>query len=166
MTELRGEHVRLRPLVPADAAPLRAIRATPEVTRWWDAVEDDFPSTDDPEATRYAIVVDGAVAGMVQYGEEHEPKYRHAWIDIFVDPARRGRGVGTDAVRTLARHLFEARGHHRLTIDPAASNAAAVRSYEKVGFRRVGITRRSERDGATGEWHDGLLMDLLTGELR
>jgi aminoglycoside 6'-N-acetyltransferase len=33
-----------------------------------------------------------------------------------------------------------------------------------VGFRPVGITRRSER-GPDGRWHDGLLMDLLAEEL-
>ena len=57
------------------------------------------------------------------------------------------------------------RGHHRLTIDPAADNAKAIRSYERVGFRPVGIMRRYER-GLDGTWHDGLLMDLLAGELR
>ena len=66
-------------------------------------------------------------------------------------------------MRTLARHLFDDHGHHRIEIDPAADNAAAIRAYTKVGFRPVGITRRSER-GADGTWHDGLLMDLLADE--
>ena len=55
-------------------------------------------------------------------------------------------------------------GHHRIEIDPAADNAAAIRAYTKVGFRPVGITRQSER-GADGTWHDGLLMDLLADDL-
>jgi aminoglycoside 6'-N-acetyltransferase len=33
-----------------------------------------------------------------------------------------------------------------------------------VGFRRVGVLREYER-GPDGMWHDGLLMDMLTGEL-
>ena len=56
------------------------------------------------------------------------------------------------------------REHHRLTIDPAADNAAAIRCYKKVGFRPVGVMRRYEQ-GAEGTWHDGLLMDLLAEEL-
>jgi hypothetical protein len=55
--------------------------------------------------------------------------------------------------------------HHRLTIDPAADNAGAIRAYEKVGFRRVGIMRKYER-GPDGIWRDGLLMDLLEEEFR
>jgi aminoglycoside 6'-N-acetyltransferase len=153
----------LRPLAPADAAELRRIHATPEVSRWWDLPEDDFP-WDEPEATRFTIEVDGAVAGLIQFGEELEPKYRHASIDLFLDPALHGRGLGTEAVRRVVRHLLDERGHHRLTIDPAAANAAAIRAYEKVGFRAVGIMRRSERDADGAGWHDGLLMDLLAGE--
>jgi aminoglycoside 6'-N-acetyltransferase len=154
----------LRPIVESDVAELRRIHSTPEVARWWDLPEDGFPWSDDPDSTRLAIEVDGAVAGMVQYSEETEPKYRHAGIDVFLDPALRGRGIGTEAVRRVVRILFEERGHHRLTIDPAAANAAAIRAYEKVGFRRVGVLRRYERDADGGGWHDGLLMELLAGE--
>jgi aminoglycoside 6'-N-acetyltransferase len=75
-----------------------------------------------------------------------------------------GQGLGADAVRTLARHLFDDVGHHRIEIDPAADNAAAIRCYEKVGFRPVGIMRGYER-GPEGKWHDSLLMDLLAGEI-
>ena len=50
-------------------------------------------------------------------------------------------------------------------IDPAANNAAAIRAYEKAGFRPVGVMRRYER-GPDGTWHDGLLMDMLCEESR
>ena len=86
------------------------------------------------------------VAGLIQIWEEAEPKYRHAGIDLFLDPRWHGRGLGTEAVRRTLRHLVEDLGHHRVTIDPATTNLAAIRAYEKVGFRRVGVTRRSERD--------------------
>ena len=91
--------------------------------------------------------------------------YRHANIDIFLSTSRHGRGLGTEAIRVLARHLFEERGHHRLTIDPAADNAAAIRAYEKAGFREIGIMREYER-GPDGSWHDGVLMDMLRKEFR
>jgi aminoglycoside 6'-N-acetyltransferase len=62
----------------------------------------------------------------------------------------------------LVRHLIESRGHHRLTIDPAAANERAIRCYAAVGFERVGVMRQYER-AADGSWHDGLLMELLAG---
>lgn len=158
--------MELRPLEPRHAADLRRILREPAVARWWDEAPDDFPLADDPEATRLVIEVDGTVAGMVQYAEELDPKYRHASIDIFLDPAFHGRGLGTEAVRRVVRHLLGERGHHRVTIDPAVENVAAIRAYEKVGFRPVGVMRAYERDTGGDAFHDGLLMDLLAGEER
>jgi aminoglycoside 6'-N-acetyltransferase len=60
--------------------------------------------------------------------------------------------------------LFDHRGHHRITIDPAADNHGAIRCYQKVGFRMVGVMRQYER-GNDGQFHDGLLMDLLRDDL-
>jgi aminoglycoside 6'-N-acetyltransferase len=156
--------VVLRGLTEADVAPLRRIRATPEVHAWWDELEDDFPLGDEPGAARLVVEVDGEVAGLVEYHEEHEPKYRHAGIDIFLDPARHGRGLGSAVVRRVVEHLVDDRGHHRVTIDPAVDNVAAVRAYEKAGFRRVGVMRCAERDVGGGGWHDSLLMELIAGE--
>jgi aminoglycoside 6'-N-acetyltransferase len=106
----------------------------------------------------------GEVIGFIQYSEELEPDYRHASIDVSVHDRWQGKGLGTDAVVTVARHLLEECGHHRVTIDPAASNTRAIRSYEKAGFQAVGVMRQYER-GGDGTWHDGLLMDLLADDL-
>ncbi|WIX88643.1 GNAT family protein [Amycolatopsis sp. DG1A-15b] len=165
MTAIHGDRVRLRPIGPADRARLREILATPEVARWWGDPDREVEGLYEVEEgdTVYAIELDGEVVGLIQSCEEPDPQYRHAGIDISVHPAFHGRGVGTDAIRALAGHLF-AQGHHRLTIDPAASNEAAIRVYAKVGFRPVGVLRQYER-GPDGTWHDGVLMDLLAGEL-
>ena len=154
---LEGRRVVLRPLDEDDAAALKAIVAAPEVARWWGAQDERFPF-DEPESTRFTILVNGDVAGLVQYGEEDEPDFRHAWIDVFLDARLHGQGLGTDAVDRLRRHLVEDRGHHRVTIDPAVDNTAAVRAYEKAGFAPVGVMRASWRD-PDGVWRDSLLME-------
>ena len=150
----------LRPLVAQDAPTLARIHRHAEVRRWWGDPPVDFP-WDEPECTRWTIDVGGAIAGLIQFFEENEPRYRHAGIDLFLDPDRRGRGLGTEAVRRVVAHLIEDRGHHRITIDPAVDNAAAIRAYEKVGFRTVGVMRGYERDADGESWHDGLLMELV-----
>jgi len=61
----------------------------------------------------------------------------------------------------VANHLVVERGHHRVTIDPAADNHPAIRAYEKAGFRPVGVMRAAWRDFATGEWRDTLFMELV-----
>jgi len=159
--ELTGELVRLAPLAEHHAEALRAIRSDPRVAEWWDELEPDFPLADEPESTRLTINHDGEIAGMVQFGEELEPKYRHASIDIFVAPAHQGRGVCTEAIKLVVDYLLTERGHHRITIDPAAHNAAAIACYSKAGFRPVGVMRLAERDADGQGWHDALLMELV-----
>lgn len=168
MTVLRGASVVLRPTVHEDIHALAAIRATPEVRARWkggDDLEADIAADLEDSDTR-PLTVDyrERIIGMIQWYAEEEPDYRHAGIDLFLDPTVHGRGLGTDAVRTLACHLIDVHGYHRLIIDPAADNTAAIRCYTKVGFRPVGVMRQYER-GPDGTWHDGLLMDLLATEL-
>jgi aminoglycoside 6'-N-acetyltransferase len=166
--ELHGRHVILRPTTPADAPVLNAILAEPEVARWWGVFDLDRVRNDliegDPEELPFVIEHDGEVVGYIQAVEETEPDFRHAGIDLFLRTDAQGRGLGPDAIRTLAIELFDRRGHHRLTIDPAAENARAISAYAKLGFRPVGLMRRYQRM-TDGRWVDALLMDLLADEL-
>jgi aminoglycoside 6'-N-acetyltransferase len=160
--------VTLRPLEEGDRARLVEILEEPEVARWFgmsppDESADEFIS--DPEVNGFAIEAGGEVVGAIGFYEEDTPDYRHAGMDLFVATESQNQGFGREALRLLARHLFEERGHHRLVIDPAASNARAIKVYEAVGFKPVGVMRGYER-GPDGTFHDGLLMDLLRDELR
>ena len=152
---LRGDRVVLRPV--AEPEVLDRIVREPAVAKWW--------SPPDGYEGMLAVVFEDEVVGAVQVTEEADPDFRHAGIDIFLTTRQHGRGLGADAVRTVARWLVRECGHHRLTIDPAAANAAAIRCYRKVGFRPVGIMRAYWRDPHTGDWRDGLLMDLLAQQL-
>ena len=161
---LTGTRVTLRSATPEDAPRLLPIRDEPAVASWWGPLEpgelDEFVR----DERTLVIEIDGEVIGAIQYAEEEDPMYRHAGIDVYLTASRHRQGLGTEAVRLLSRYLINERGHHRLTIDPAAGNAVAIRAYEKVGFRPVGVMSAYER-GPDGTWHDGLLMDLLAEEL-
>ena len=165
---LIGERVVLRAIRPDDRADLLEVLRDPSVVAIWDSRGAEHSADEllagDHNWTVWAIEVDGEFAGSIQAAEEEDEDYRHAGIDIILSSRFQNRGLGTDAVRTLAHYLMDVRGHFRLTIDPATSNARAIRAYEKVGFKPVGVMRRYER-GVDGTYHDGLLMDLVTGEL-
>jgi aminoglycoside 6'-N-acetyltransferase len=163
---LRGERVSLRPVREDDLAALLAMLAEPEVARWfgsWNAgrIQRDLLARQEDEAV-LAIEVDDTVAGVLMVGEEEEPDYRHASIDLALNAAHQGRGLGPEAMRLAVEHMFE-RGHHRFTIDPAVANERAIRAYASLGFRPVGVMRQYER-APDGTWRDGLLMDLLAEE--
>ena len=158
---LHGRQVTLRPAVLDDAPGLLAILDEPEVAQWWRRGE--WERLNETDAATFAIVLDGVVAGCIQYNEETDPDYFSAAVDIFVSAAVHGRGVGSDAMRTLVAWLIDVRGHHRLTVDPAVANTRAIHVYETLGFRPVGTLREYERV-ADGSRRDALLMELLAAE--
>jgi aminoglycoside 6'-N-acetyltransferase len=162
---LHSGRITLRPIVESDLGPLADIIGEPSVARWWD-------ESDDPELLRenllmdgaaWAIEADGELAGWLGFTEETEAQYRHVGLDISLTSRVQGKGLGPDALRTAIRWFADDRGHHRFTIDPNARNERAIKAYASVGFKPIGIARRSEL--IDGEWTDGLLMDLLIEEL-
>src|SRR5436190_10026519 len=166
--ELRGRDVILRPTTPADAPVLASILGEPEVALWWGDFDLDRVMADlivgDPDETPFVIERDGVVIGYIQAVEENEPDFRSAGIDLFLRTDAQGRGLGPDGIRTLASYLVDERGHHRLTIDPAADNERAIAAYAKPGYRPVGRMRHYQRP-RDGHWVVALLIDLLAADL-
>jgi aminoglycoside 6'-N-acetyltransferase len=151
---------------PDDKEALTKIFADPTVAMWWGdpdkSVEDAMQPTEG--GSGFVIESDDEAIGFIQCYEEDDPMYRHASIDISLLSDWQGKGIGPEAIKILATYLIRERGHHRLTIDPAAHNTRAIKAYRRLGFRPVGIMRKYEM-GPSGEWHDGLLMDLLAEDL-
>lgn len=156
---LEGERVVLRRAVDDDRAALGAVLSEPEVVRWWGLFDPE--TAFDEIGSSFCIVVEGEVVGWLVFEEEDWWQYPHVSFDIALSAALHGRGYGQESLR-LAIRWFISRGHHRFTIDPAAANVRAIRTYAALGFKPVGVLRAYERrDDA---WHDGLLMDLLAEE--
>jgi aminoglycoside 6'-N-acetyltransferase len=158
--------VTIRALTEADADALAASLEDPSIARWWTPLGtlEERARELRNEGRAFAIEVDGELAGWIGYEEELEPNFRYGSLDIFLRPEFQARGHGSAALRLAARWLIDERGHHRITIDPAADNDRAIRAYRAVGFRDVGVMRRYGRLG-DGRWGDHLLMELLAEEL-
>jgi RimJ/RimL family protein N-acetyltransferase len=88
---------------------------------------------------------------------------RHAIFGIFIgDKNYWGKGLGTDATRTLLRYGFEEAGLQRIELEVFSFNPRGIRVYEKCGFKLEGIRRQALfREGA---WHDEHIMAILRDE--
>ena len=156
---LSGSRLELRRALDSDRESLGAILSEPAVARWWGPF--DRQTAFDELGSSFVVVVDDEVVGWLLFEEEDWWQYRHVAFDIALTSRLHGQGYGQEALRVAVRWFVE-RGHHRFTIDPAADNTRAIRTYAALGFKPVGVLRSYEcRDG---EWHDGLLMDLLVDE--
>ncbi len=82
-----------------------------------------------------------------------------AELHLFIGAARdRSRGMGTAATRILCHHAFETLGLRRLFLLVMARNTAAIRVYDRCGFRVEG--RLKQHVVKDGRAEDVLVMGL------
>ncbi len=141
-----------------DIAQARRWLLEPHVRRWW---HDDPKETDYPEGTiadwakrirgedateMYVIALAGQPIGMIQsYRVEDEPEYvaeigdlseRAISVDLFIgEPDLIGKGHGPALLRAFLGDAFARYVVDYCVIGPSRSNVAAIRAYEKAGFR-------------------------------
>ncbi|MFD0328726.1 GNAT family N-acetyltransferase [Streptacidiphilus monticola] len=171
-----GERVRLRPMEPSDAEALWRWNSDPEVMRW---MSDGYRQTlartverfSQREPNRYEDVLYGVeclddemLVGLVRL-HGAEPETGIAEIDVYIGEKQYwGRGLATDAMRTMCRYGFEQMRLHKITLTVVTENRSAHHVYSKLGFVEEGRLRQVFR--RDGRWHDMYLMGLLEGELR
>ncbi len=119
-----------------------------------------------PDVYFYALIkLDGGrFIGTVKAG----PVNRYAGtcdLGIMIgEKAEWGRGLATDALDCLSRHLVDEVGIRRLTAGAMASNPAMVKTFEKLGFRVEGVFR--EQDRVEDEFVDHIHLGCLKHELK
>ena len=82
----------------------------------------------------YLIEAAGKPVGYLQAWFDDEAA--NCGIDMFLIPSARGRGLGPDSARALARFLLHEAGRMRVTVDPYVWNERAIRAWKKAGFVR------------------------------
>jgi RimJ/RimL family protein N-acetyltransferase len=90
---------------------------------------------------------------------------RGAMMGIFIgEKDHWGLGYGQEATRLLLDYAFNLLNLHSVMLGVFDFNIKAIRTYEKVGFRKIG----SRREGRiiAGKAHDVILMDMLEDEFR
>lgn len=90
------------------------------------------------------------------------PKNRCATIALALGREHIGRGYGSDAVQVIVDYGFREMGLHRIQLEVWSFNAAAIRTYAKVGFVEEG--RRRSLVWHDGQWYDAILMSILDHE--
>jgi RimJ/RimL family protein N-acetyltransferase len=94
-----------------------------------------------------------------------DPVHRRADLQIRMgDDRTRGRGLGLEAVRLLLAFGFNDLNLHRISLQVFATNARAVKTYERAGFREEG--RQRDAMYLDGRFVDVLTMAILDREFR
>ena len=136
---LQGDGVSLRVASEVDADLLVAWHAEPDIARQWG--HETFTHDEMLERLRrvyvdpYVIEEGGEPVGYIQAWFDDDPS--RAGLDMFLIASARGRGLGSDAARTLTRWVLAQPSVHRVMVDVYLSNIAAVKAWQKAGFRVV-----------------------------
>ena len=175
-----GYTFTFRPLTTDDLLLLHRWRSKPAIMQWWEAVPEyaEFVTMYTPRITGedpthpFVALCDGVPIGYLQWCRLSEvPGHAAdgleaavtgaAAVDLFIgEDDYRGRGIGAAMLRAFLREvIFAAPNVTTCFIDPAPENAVAIRSYERVGFRPLGVVRE-DSDG-----HPAWLMRLDRSEI-
>lgn len=109
----------------------------------------------------FVVEADGDVVGSVSLFS-FDDLARHAEVGIALRADARGRGIGTAAIEQILQFAFVRCNLRRVHLQAIASNAAAVRAYEKAGFVVEGRLR--EHAWVRGRYEDIVVMGMLRPE--
>lgn len=130
-------------------APFRPVTEA-QHAEWFDAVQ----RRSDTVIVGIRLGPSGELIGTAQLHSIH-PTNRCAELQIRIaDPAHRGQGYGTAALRLLLDMAFLDLNLQRVQLHVFAHNVRAIGAYEKVGFVREGLLRRAA-------WIEGSYVDLV-----
>ncbi len=91
-----------------------------------------------------------------------DERNRRMELGYMLSPARWGKGLASDAVRTALRFAFSEMDLHRVEAELDPRKAASTRLLERLGSHREGLLR--ERWFVYDEWCDSALYGLLRAE--
>jgi RimJ/RimL family protein N-acetyltransferase len=93
------------------------------------------------------------------------PAWRTTDLSIIIgERDAQGKGYGTEAINLLLDYAFGYLNYHRVAVGVVGFNEAALRFYEKVGFRKEGIQRDGYYCGHS--YYDFVMMSILEDEYR
>jgi RimJ/RimL family protein N-acetyltransferase len=166
---LVGERVRLVPLDASHTPALFPWINDPEISRLtgthrvftYEEVE-EFAATRPEQPDRVDLAVlraeDGKVLGEIVLNNLNVDNESMGFrISLH---SEQGRGYGTEAIRLLLRYAFDVIGLHRVDLEVYDFNPRAIASYRKCGFVEEGRLRDALL--WEGQWHDALLMSVLS----
>lgn len=139
---------------PGSPAPLTRAAFDARIAR---DVEKEEASSD----IRFVIDADGTAVGSVSLFAQ-DGLARHAEVGIALIPEARGRGIGTAAIERIVEFAFVRRNLRRVHLEAIASNAGAIRAYEKAGFVHEG--RQREHAWVRGSYEDIVRMGMLRSD--
>ena len=161
----RGNGVIVARLTPDDAAALQSLRREalllhPTAFSADPDIESKYTPEDWRERLKHRVwfggTLDGVLCGMAAFSTEASRKTRHTGHlgSMYVRAEARGSGMADALMKAFLDHATAHVEQVMLTVE--ASNARAIKLYERHGFREIGCAPRALL--VDGKYYDELQM--------
>ena len=136
--------------------------ATPESEEAWIEESNKAAGEREPKSVTFTIydLADGTPVGTCGL---FDVSYMQGGANLGISLGeRRNQGLGSEATRLTLDWGFHVLGLQNVLLETLAWNEAAIRAYEKAGFRRIGVRRKAAM--SRGGRADVVLMDAIPAD--
>lgn len=112
----------------------------------------------------FAIILreNNELIGNISLVDVHHVNQTATLIIFIGERENRNKGYGKEAIKLILDYGFNTLNLNNIMLKVYSFNRNAIRSYEKLGFRRIGSRRKAiYRDG---KFYDKIYMDILKEE--
>jgi len=171
---LMGEKVFLKPAVPDDIIDAHFWLTQSDPDSIFPFISRLVSPTEAAEIFRHKDKTDMDLTLMIVKKADEEPVgvlstsnfnplNRSVEINLLIDPQKRHKGLGEDALKAFSKYLFLQRGLNKIYAQVGSFNMPATKLFNSAGFKKDGTLRQNHF--YKGEFHDTFVYSLLRFEL-
>ena len=125
---------------------------------------ESYIEQENDERFMFGAFDNGNLIGIVGFErvERQRACHRGEVVQMYIDAAYRGQNIGEQLLRGLIEQAFSVKGIEQLQLSLIASNRAAIKLYEKIGFQAFGVQPRYFKVGE--HYMDQQFMQLLRSD--
>lgn len=173
MLNIQGENIFLRALEPEDLDVVHEIENTIDI---WELSHTQTPYSrflikeylenvhkDIYEIKQLRLAIcdnkEQSVLGLIDLFD-FDPKNKRVGVGIvLINPKDRGKGYGSDALKTLIDYAFTYLNIHQMYCNIGVTNKVSIQLFEKQGFTLIG--NKKDWNYHNGSYSDELIYQLI-----
>ena len=123
-----------------------------------------FIENDSPDHVMFGAFDEKRLIGITGFNRmaRQRAMHRGELVQVYVDSDYRGQNIGEKLIRHVLEYAFTLEGIEQVQLSVIAGNQAAIKLYEKIGFKTFGVQPRYFKAGDT--YMDQQFMQLFKSD--
>jgi ribosomal protein S18 acetylase RimI-like enzyme len=123
-----------------------------------------FIENDSPDHFMFGALDEERLIGITGFNRmaRQRAMHRGELVQVYVESNYRGQSIGEKLIRHVLEYVFTLVGIEQVQLSVIASNQNAIKLYEKIGFKTLGVQPRYFKVGDT--YMDQQFMQLFKSD--